>query len=148
MDKRLFEKKNEIEEVFKNNGVVLAYLFGSMAKKEKIGELSDVDVAVFFSEKISKEEQLRREFKISKIFGEIFDVLRVDVLNIAEISNPLLLRNALLDAVLLYSGNDQLRYSLERKALREYEDTEYLRKMSYKIMNRQIKEGVFGMAKL
>ncbi|PJE73756.1 MAG: hypothetical protein COV02_00895 [Candidatus Terrybacteria bacterium CG10_big_fil_rev_8_21_14_0_10_41_10] len=143
----ILARKEQLESIFEKNQVVLAYLFGSAAKKEKMSALSDIDIAVLFPKDMAKEERYRREFVISKEIGNIFNIDRVDVLNIAEISNPLLLKNAIIEASLLYSKDDKLRFVLEMKALREYEDTEYMRNVSYKIMRRQIKEGIFGVAK-
>lgn len=139
-------KEKQLNKIFEENGVVLAYIFGSAAKGKESG-LSDLDVAVFFGGDAALNEQNQKELGLSAEIGKLMEINRVDVVNLNKVDNPLLLYNIVLEGKAIFTKDQRLKASLERRALREYEDTAYLRNVSSRIMRRQIKEGAFGTAK-
>jgi predicted nucleotidyltransferase len=140
-------KQKQLNNIFEENSVILAYIFGSVAKRKE-NELSDLDIAVFFDKKITEGEQGKKETNLSFKIGKLFGIDRVDVVGLNNINNPLFLYNIVLNGQAILVKNQRLKSSLERRALREYEDTAYLRNVSSKIMHSQIKRNIFGAAKL
>ena len=113
-----------LKEHLRSQGVVLAYLFGSMARGED-GPISDVDIAVLFSKEPSREEawdaMLRLPEEVSRVLGRQADVV---VLELA----PVTLRFAVIDeGSVLLSDDEDRRVDFESKAIREYLDTQHLR---------------------
>lgn len=140
------DKQTQLNKIFKEKNVILAYIFGSAAKGKE-GFLSDLDVAVFFDYKVAEKDYLNKELDIKYEIGKLSAIKRVDVITLNKINNPLLMYNIVLCGRPIFVKDQRLKAILERKALREYEDTAYLRNVSYQIMRRQIKEGIFGIAK-
>ena len=136
----------KLNKIFENNGVILAYIFGSAAKGKE-GALSDLDIAIFFRSDISANEQFQKELDLAGEIGRLMEFERVDVINLNRIDNPLLLYNIILEGRAIFVKDQHLKTAFERRTLREYEDTAYLRAVSSKIMRRQIKEGSFGAIK-
>ncbi|RCV66169.1 hypothetical protein C5S53_00145 [Methanophagales archaeon] len=97
------QEKKVVEFLSTQERVKLAYLFGSVANGKE-GKLSDVDIAVFLDESLSKKERFSLQLKlISKLTG-ILKTDRIDliVMNNAPISlnyeiikanHPLLVRD-------------------------------------------------------
>lgn len=141
------EQKQELNKIFQENDVCLAYLFGSAAKGEP-GPMSDLDFAVLFSSKVPAKKYFKAELNIAGQIGSLFKINRVDVVNLATVNNPLLKHNAVFGGEAVFSTDQKIKFSVERKTLIEYEDTKRLRETAYSILRRQIKDGVFGTAKL
>lgn len=135
--------KKQIIEVLENKGVVLSYVFGSYASG-KVSVLSDFDLAILFSKDVSQKEYFDKELKIAGEIGRIMKIDRVDVINLTTVHSPLLKHNAVFQGEPVLVKDKNIRFITEKIIRQEYEDTEYLRETSYKIMHRQIKEGAFG----
>lgn len=137
----------KFNKIFKDNGITLAYVFGSYARG-KVSPLSDFDVAILFSKEVEQKDYFDRQIKIAGEIGRIIKIDRVDVVNLATVSSPLLKHNAVFEGKLVFVKDKNVRFITEKIIRQEYEDTEYLRETSYKILNRQIKEGTFGTASI
>lgn len=135
--------KKQIIEVLENQDVILAYVFGSYVRG-KVSALSDFDLAVLFSKDVSQKEYFSRELKIAGDVGRIIKIDKVDVINLAAVHSPLLKHNAVFEGDSILVKDKNIRFITEKIIRQEYEDTEYLRETSYKIMRHQIKEGTFG----
>lgn len=135
----------QIRRVLKTNGVILAYIFGSFARG-KVGHLSDFDIAVVFSKKISQREHFDKQLEIASEIGNIMKIERVDVINLETASGPLLKRNAVFGGKIILGEKAKIRFNLERKIMQEYEDTKYLREVQYYYLRKHIREGSFGKA--
>lgn len=135
----------KLNKIFKDSDVVLAYVFGSYARG-KVTPLSDFDVAILFSKDVKPKDYFDRELKISGEIGSIMKIDRVDVINLAIIRNPLLKHNAIFEGKAIFVKDKDVRFITEKIIRQEYEDTVHLRETSYRILNRQIKEGTFGTA--
>ena len=140
-------QKDELNKIFRENDVCLAYLFGSAAKGEP-GPLSDLDFAILFSKDAPQEKYFKAELNIAGEIGSLFKINRVDVINLATVNNPLLKHNAVFGGEVIFSTDQKIKFAVERKIMMEYEDTKQLRETAYSILRRQIKDGRFGTAKL
>lgn len=115
----------ELQRLFREHQVTLAYLFGSQASG-KAGRLSDVDIAVLFADGLSRRERFDLR---CRLIAELMGVFRrndVEVVDLAEAS-PLLRNQARRYGQLLYCQDDRLRVRFQTEALRDYLDTRPIR---------------------
>jgi predicted nucleotidyltransferase len=127
-----------LDVVFERHGVALAYLYGSQARDEA-GPLSDVDVAVLFGRKVQSDERFRRVLTLIGELGSVFS--RDDVYVVDLMDAPALLRHRVYhDGKLLYCPDDAVRVRFETMALRDYIDTEPLRRVKYHYVSQRFKE--------
>ncbi len=116
-----------LNETFERHGVVLAYLYGSQARGD-IGPLSDVDIAVAFNPDMSKGERFNHLLRLTGELGSVFR--RNDVYTVDLAEAPALLRHRVYyDGRLLYCADKATRVCFETQAIRDYVDTEPLRKI-------------------
>lgn len=96
-------EKKVVEFLSKQKRVKLAYLFGSVAEGKE-GKLSDIDIAVFLDESLSKKERFDLQLKLMSELTSIMKTDRIDliVMNNAPLSlnyeiikanHPLLVRD-------------------------------------------------------
>ena len=137
------KQREKLNKIFLKQGVVLAYLFGSAAKK-KLSPLSDIDIAILFSEKIKRDEYFDKELQVASEVGSLFKIERVDVINLKTLRNPFLRHRAVFEGILLFLKNKKLKFQIESETMKEYEDTKYLRETAFALMTKRIKEGRFG----
>ena len=138
------KEKKQVSDILLRHGVVAGYLFGSAARGMN-GPLSDIDIAVVFGRHVPLDTQFNHELRIASEIGTVLGEERIDVVNIMTVRNPVLKHAAVLNGVPLLIKDQKLKKMLERITLIEYEDTNYLRETSYKILRRQIKDGPFGV---
>lgn len=137
--KRYREKLNKI---FKENQVVLAYLFGSTAKGTTT-PLSDIDIAVLFSARVKKDDYFDKRLKLASEIDKALKTGKTEVLALNQ-APPLLKHRAVYYGISIYASDARLKRIFELRVLQEYEDFRYHLETAYKIMKRQIKEGTFG----
>lgn len=141
--KSILSKQAELNDIFMENNVSLAYLFGSVAK-DKAGPLSDIDFAVVFNSDVSKDEQFEKELKLAGELGRFFETDKIDLVNFERASSPVLKHNIVFLGKVIFAGDVKKRFEIQRKTLCEYEDTKHLRSTQYAIMRKHIQEGTFG----
>ena len=117
--------------------VQAAYLFGSVARGT-MGPLSDVDVAVILNSDPAAWYEQR--LKLMEGFTWIFGVPRVDVV-ILNTADPVLAHRVLLEGQQIFSRDDTVRMRFERRAVRDYLDTSFLRRVQKASIKEQVKEG-------
>lgn len=139
--------QKELDKIFKENQVALAYLFGSAAS-EKMTPLSDIDIAVLFSDKVKEEEYFDKALRLAHEIGNVFEIDKVDVINLKTATSPLLKHNAVFKGKLIYGKDRKKQFELESGIMKEYEDTEYLRAVQSYYLHKRIKEGTFGRGRL
>jgi predicted nucleotidyltransferase len=122
-----------ITDILKKHGVVLGYLFGSHARGTS-GPLSDIDVAVVLPVSLSDDEQFAVIAAIRSDIQNAFRTDFVDVINLNTNKNPALRRAILFEGVALVVTDKLIRKNLELKAVREYEDTKFLRDAQFRII--------------
>jgi predicted nucleotidyltransferase len=112
--------KKRLGHILKKQNVVFAYLFGSQAKGTA-GRLSDTDVAVFFDDRIPRNEHFDARLEV---LGELTDLLKTDNIDVAVLNDapPLLAHRILKEGVLIFSDNDKVRLAYEVRAVLKYLD--------------------------
>ncbi|MBX3056211.1 MAG: nucleotidyltransferase domain-containing protein [Anaerolineae bacterium] len=120
----------EVEQLFAQQEVLLAYLYGSQARGEA-GLLSDVDVAVLFAPNLSKPDRFRRLLELSGQLGDIWQRHDVQVIDLAE-ATPLLRHRVYVDGRVLYCADDAVRVKFILDTMRDYEDTRPIRRVNEK----------------
>jgi len=119
-----------LNEVFESYGVALAYLYGSQARGDA-GPLSDVDVAVLFAPNVPEDDRFNRVLHLIGELGSVFHRDDVSVVDLAEAS-PLLRHRVYYDGQVLYCIDDAVRVRFETTALRDYVDTQPLRRIKHR----------------
>jgi len=101
----------------KEKKVIVAYLFGSYAKKTHTRR-SDIDIAILLSETPKKllEYYLYLMNKLSKILGNEVDLI------ILNTSPPLLKHQVIKHGKIVYSQSEEARIAFEARAQSEYLD--------------------------
>lgn len=143
----LEKHQKKLNKIFKENQVALAYLFGSAASG-KMTPLSDIDIAVLFSEKVKEEDYFNKALRLAHEIGNVFEVDRVDVINLKTAASPLLKHNAVFKGKLIFGKDRKKQFELESGIMKEYEDTEHLRAVQSYYLHKHIKEGAFGKGRL
>lgn len=111
--------------LFQQEGVKLAYLFGSFAKN-KMGQ--DVDLAVLYSGEISHLRQL---------LAEHLKTQRIDLVDLKPA--PLSFKFAVLrDGKLIYKRNSIDENDFELEVLREYQDIQPIYEAQNEILKRRL----------
>jgi predicted nucleotidyltransferase len=113
-------KETGLNEVFLREQVIFAYLFGSQASGN-IGKLSDVDIAVYFDECISKFAMFNSKLKIMGEFSLVFKRDDIDVVILND-AYPLLEHRIIKQAKLIFSVNEKKRIDYELRAVMRYLD--------------------------
>lgn len=131
------EYQKKLNKIFKENKVILAYLFGSEAKGTSHKE-SDVDIGVLFDKKINPKDYLKLEGKLIEFFSEIYPKREINIVNL-NISSPLLKQVAILEGKLLYNRRETERILFEIKTLREYDDYLHLSNIYNQFLNLKLK---------
>ena len=108
-------------------GAAVGYIFGSYARGTA-NSRSDVDFAVAFPRKMPIISQENGIEGIRNNLEKIFGADKADVLNVGAVKNPLLFYLATLgEGIVLFADDISLKNSIAARALRDFEDTEYLR---------------------
>lgn len=126
--KNMVDKSNmikKLEEYFKaKDKVVLAYLFGSVAKGES-NRLSDVDVAVLLDEGLTKQEMFGLELKI---IDEIVGILKIDDIDLTIMNlAPLTLNYNIVKQGYILKSYEDKRVRFETYLMSRYLDEKYYR---------------------
>lgn len=116
-------RKNLANFFRRQKDVKIAYLFGSVAKGES-GPLSDIDIAVYMDEKLSRMERSKR--KLFMIY-EISGILNTDNFDLVVMNDsPLLLNFSIIrDGLLLKIADESKKVKLETDIMSMYLDRDY-----------------------
>ena len=117
------QEKMVVEFLDKQERVKLAYLFGSVAEGN-VGELSDVDLAVFLDESLNKKERFSLQLKL---ISELTSILKNDRIDLIVMNNaPISLNYEIIKAnhPLLVRDEGQ-KIDCEHRILSRYLDRRY-----------------------
>ena len=132
----------QLESLFRQHPVQLAYLFGSQATGCTHAE-SDVDIAVLLAASLTADERFTVRLMLIGALSHLFGTDHVDVVVLNE-SSPLLAYEVLRNGVLLYCSDDNTRVDFQVRALCAYEDTAPLRTLLAEALVERLKAGTFG----
>lgn len=139
------EIENKLKNIFKQNQVNLAYLFGSKVKDDE-NSMSDIDFAVLFSEQVKTSDYPDKRLKIASEIGKhVEEEVDVACLNNASI---LLKHRAVIEGNLIFSAEPDLSRKYETRTLQQYEDFKYYINKNIETTEKQIEKGEFGEAPL
>ncbi len=124
------------------DGVAAALLIGSQARGDA-GPLSDVDIAVWAEDRLSRAE--RRDLHLDLI-GRAAHALGTDEVEVIMLDGapPLLRHRAIRDGVCLTERDPRTRSRKEVASVIEYLDTAPLRAVQERARRRRFAEGRFG----
>lgn len=144
MVKKLFEKYKEnqrkIRDLFNRKEVVVAYLFGSLVKRE-ISPLSDIDIAVYLDERIPRNRQ--NEVHMT-LLNELITILGDDIDLILMNSADLLMNfNIIKEGEIIYQRSETEKVMIESEIMDRYMDMRYYHKRHVDVtLDRMAKEGL------
>jgi len=117
------DKEEKVRELLnKQKHVKLAYLFGSVAEGKE-GKLSDVDIAVFLDESLSKKERFDLQLKLISGLTGILKTDRIDLIIMNDA--PLLLKYNIIKHGKILKDNIETRVKVESRILSDYLDMKY-----------------------
>ncbi len=137
------EEIHALRQILKAHQVNLAYVFGSYAH-DSVGPLSDFDLAIVFNEQVARQEYFNQEALLALAVSKIVQRAEVDIVNLDTAEKPLLKHRAVFHGQCIFSQQPRFQFKTERNILREYEDTEFLRRVQRAVRRRHIQEGTFG----
>lgn len=130
--------KPHIKKLAKKYDLTLVVLFGSQVTGETHKE-SDVDVAYLSDEKLSFDEEVLLNTDLTEIFRND----KVSLVNL-KTASPLLLKQIVTTAVVLYEKESHLFIEMFLYALRMYEEAEPLFDLRRHYLERKIREYKHG----
>ncbi len=136
LSKGLIKQNKTLKEFLQKQGVILAYLFGSMARGDAHKE-SDVDIAVLLDKKVKSQEYLKREGELISFFTSFFPKKEINIVNL-NISSSLLKQAVILEGKLFYAKNELSRILFEIQTLKEYQDYLELTNIYDKMLEREV----------
>jgi len=129
---------DEVRELLRAHHVVLAYLFGSVARGEE-REDSDLDVAVLLDDSVQPERLPEVRLRLTTELVGLTHANDVDVVVLNE-APPLLAFNAISEGR-CFLGDRRRQVRFEVRAIQRFIDTQPLRDALAKDLSRRIDEG-------
>ncbi|NOK60678.1 MAG: nucleotidyltransferase domain-containing protein [Chloroflexi bacterium AL-W] len=113
-------RDTQLDQVFANTPVVLAYLFGSRAQSHARPD-SDYDVAVLLDADLITRERGRWQLEL---IGRLIDTYRSDAVDLVVLNDapPILRFEVIRHQYLLYNRDDQQRMVLHTRTMQEWFD--------------------------
>jgi len=128
-----------LPEFFRERGYVeLAYLFGSIAERTE-GPLSDIDIAVYLSGKLTKGERIEKRLEL---MGELSDLLKTDRIDLLVMNDAASVINfeVIRPNVPLFVRNEDLKLDVEQQVMSRYLDRKYHEDFLNKELLKRIRE--------
>lgn len=135
---KIKDYKQKFDKIFKQNQVILAYLFGSEAKGTSHKE-SDIDIGILFGKNVNSKDYLRLEGKLISFFSGIYPNKEINIVNF-NIASPLLRQTAILEGKLLYARNKLTRILFQIQTLREYEEYSHLNNIYNQFLEKRLEK--------
>ncbi|MDP3106082.1 MAG: nucleotidyltransferase domain-containing protein [Candidatus Methanoperedens sp.] len=119
---KMGQDRRVVEFLSKQKHVKLAYLFGSVAEGRG-GKLSDVDLAVFLDESLSKKEMFNLQLKL---ISELTSILKTDRIDLVIMNDaPLLLKYNIIKHGKILKDDIETKIRVESGILSNYLDMKY-----------------------
>ncbi|UJG43718.1 MAG: nucleotidyltransferase domain-containing protein [Candidatus Heimdallarchaeum endolithica] len=114
----------EMEKIFKEKQVLLALVFGSVARGDN-STISDIDIGLFFSPNTTKKERFDNILIISSKIQRILKKNEIDIVAINDAPSRLKFK-IMTEGKIIYCEDMELFYNLKEKAMLEYFDFQYV----------------------
>ena len=105
------------------DSIDVAYLFGSQSN-EKANLLSDIDIAVLFSDKFSLEERFAKKLKMMGDLGILLKTNDIDIVDLNS-ADTMLQFSAIKSRDILINKNNLARVIFESTVMTNYQDYRY-----------------------
>ncbi|HIC94363.1 MAG TPA: nucleotidyltransferase domain-containing protein [Anaerolineae bacterium] len=128
----------QLKELFANNGVILAYLFGSQVEG-RAGPLSDIDIAVLLGPDVPSERWTDVQIELICELMSIFHRDDIDVV-ILNRATPLLAWEVVKYGKVIYEDETRPGVDFAVYAASRYADTEPLRRLAQRYLEEWIEE--------
>lgn len=125
------------EQVARDVHVRFAYLFGSQAL-DRTTALSDIDVAVFLDNRV---DPLHYRLKLIEAFTRATKNENIDIVVLNK-ATPLLKHEVIGTGIVLKEAREE-RLLFETEVLREYLDSDHLRKVQRSYIREQLRAGTY-----
>ncbi len=136
------QQKDKLKEAFKENGAVLAYLFGSQAKG-KAHRLSDFDFGVLFEEEKNARDYFELQMKLITAISRILKTDQIDVV-VLNRAKPLLKYQVVFSGQPIFVKNKAIQVFFQNRVMKEYQETKHILEDSLQAMVSRIKAKTFG----
>ncbi len=143
MEDIIAKYEKELTEIFRREGVVLAYLFGSQARGAT-HHFSDIDVGVLLDKSILRETYFDKVVVLLSELGRVFGRERIDIV-ILNRAKPFLRYQVVFGGKLLFEKDEGTRVFFENRTMKEYQDTRHILQFSLNAMKERMKKGFFGV---
>ena len=131
----LKEKMKEL--LGRERHVELAYLFGSAARGE-LGELSDVDVAVYLDDSLSSKERFKLQLRL---IGELSSALKINRVDLVVMNDaPPTLNYEIIRFKPIYVKDTSKKVEVEHVITSRYLDRRYYEKRALETFLRKVSE--------
>jgi predicted nucleotidyltransferase len=115
---------SRLAEFFKSREYVeLAYLFGSTAEDNR-GPLSDIDIGVYLSSKLTKGEKIDRRLELTAELEGFLKTDRIDLVVMNDAS-PVINFEIIKPNIPLFIRDEDLKHEIEQKVMSRYLDRKY-----------------------
>lgn len=119
--------KADLNGVLRENGVQVAYLFGSQADGTA-GPISDIDIGVLLADSLSSREFFSRRLRLISDLIALFHADHVDVIILNQ-APPAIRFNVIKLGRIIHNEDEARRVRFEAKTMNEFFDTEPLRRL-------------------
>jgi predicted nucleotidyltransferase len=118
--------------------VELAYLFGSTAEETE-GPLSDIDIGVYLSGKLTKGERIEKRLEL---MGELSTLLKTDHVDLLVMNDaaPVINFEVIRPNVPLFVRNEDLKLDVEQHVMSRYLDRKYHEEFLNRELLKRIRE--------
>jgi len=131
-----------VKKIFRQNKVVFALLFGSVAVGKE-GKLSDIDFAVFLSEKSKNIDFFAFRLNLLDQLGKVIKDLPVDVV-VLNNSPPLLTQLIIKKGKIIFCQDENRRVKFFSEVLIKSEEARFLRGQFYNYLSQRVFKNKFG----
>ena len=130
---------SRLAEFFKSREYVeLAYLFGSQSKGKQ-GSLSDIDIGVYLSSKLTKRERIEKRLELTAELTGFLKTERIDLIVMND-SSPVINFEIIKSNIPIFVKNEDLKLDVEQKVMSSYLDRKYHEDLLNKAFLERIEE--------